>query len=131
MKLTPFILAVPLIWLSPSFADAPEGMVPEMVPLRAMCLPASVDPNHFTTVIGALTEDFAVHVSMTFSASATQKVAIVENPDTNLAGVLMITPNGTCVAFSGRDVQHFDRPSNMKPPEIDVHKPQAKEDVES
>ena len=131
MKLLPSVLVAPLLWSPPLVADAPEGMVTEMIPLRASCLPAHVDPQHFTTVVGALTRDYAVHVSITFSASPEQKIAILENPETGLAGVLMITPHSTCIAFSGRDAAHFDRPPNMRPPEIDVHEPPTAKDVES
>jgi hypothetical protein len=132
MNLTQIIiLTAAFILPFPILAGPPDGMKPEMIPIRTQCLAASEDPNHFTTVVGALTRDFGVHVSMTFSASPEQKVAIVENPDTTLAGVLLITPHATCLAFSGRDAVHFDRPPDMKPPEIDVHNPAVEKDVES
>ena len=64
--------------------------------------------------MGALITDYGVHISMTFSASQDQsrKVAIIENPVTNLAGVLMITDEQTCIAFSGEDRKVFVRPPN-------------------
>ena len=62
--------------------------------------------------MGALINDYGVHISMTFSASQDQsrRVAIIENPDTGLAGVLMITDEQTCIAFSGEDRKAFIRP---------------------
>ena len=62
--------------------------------------------------MGALIQDYGVHISMTFSASLDQsrRVAIIENPSTGLAGVLMITDEKTCIAFSGEDRKEFIRP---------------------
>ena len=93
-------------------AGPPEGMVKEMIPFPAMCLPATVAKNHFAVLMGALIQDYGVHISMTFSASLDQsrRVAIIENPHSGLAGVLMITDEKTCIAFSGEDRQEFIRP---------------------
>jgi len=93
-------------------AGPPEGMVKEMIPFPAMCLPATVAENHFAVLMGALINDYGVHISMTFSANQNQsmRVAIIENPATGLAGVLMITDDQTCIAFSGEDRQEFIRP---------------------
>ena len=93
-------------------AGPPEGMVKQMIPFPAMCLPATVAENHFAVLMGALIADYGVHISMTFSATLDQskRVAIIENPATGLAGVLMITDEQTCIAFSGEDRQEFIRP---------------------
>ena len=93
-------------------AGPPEGMVKQMIPFPAMCLPATVAENHFAVLMGALITDYGVHISMTFSASLDNSrwIAIIENPDTGLAGVLMITDEQTCIAFSGEDRKEFIRP---------------------
>ena len=93
-------------------AGPPEGMVKQMIPFPAMCLPATVEKHHFAALMGALISDYGVHISMTFSASQDQsrRVAIIENPATGLAGVLMITDEQTCIAFSGEDRQGYIRP---------------------
>ena len=103
-----FLLLFPLA----TFSGPPEGMVKEMIPFPAMCLPATVAKNHFAVLMGALIQDYGVHISMTFSASLDQsrRVAIIENPHSGLAGVLMITDEKTCIAFSGEDRQEFIRP---------------------
>jgi len=95
-------------------AGPPEGMVKQMIPFPAMCLPATVAQNHFAVLMGALITDYGVHISMTFSASPDQskRVAIIDNPHSGLAGVLMITDEQTCIAFSGEDRQEFIRPPN-------------------
>ena len=102
------LLLCPLV----TFGGPPEGMVKQMIPFPAMCLPATVAENHFAVLMGALITDYGVHISMTFSASQDQsrRVAIIENPDTGLAGVLMIMDEQTCIAFSGEDRKAFIRP---------------------
>ena len=96
----------------PVYAGPPEGMVKQMIPFPAMCLPATVEKHHFAALMGALISDYGVHISMTFSASPfqSQRVAIIENPDTGLAGVLIITDEQTCIALSGEGRQEFIRP---------------------
>ena len=98
--------------LSEVSAGPPKGMVKQMIPFPAMCLPATAAQNHFATLMGALITDYGVHISMTFSSSPdqSQRVAIIENPATGLAGVLMITDEQTCIAFSGEDRKEFIRP---------------------
>ena len=106
-------LILPIIFLmGTAHAGPPEGMVKQMIPFPAMCLPATVAENHFAVLMGALITDYGVHISMTFSASLDQsrRVAIIENPATGLAGVLMITDEQTCIAFSGEDRKEFVRP---------------------
>ena len=103
-----------LLFSSITYGGAPEGMERQMIPFPAMCLPVTVAENHFAVLMGALIADYGVHISMTFSASQDQskRVAIIENPATGLAGVLMITDEQTCIAFSGEDRKEFIRPPN-------------------
>ena len=107
------LLLVTLLALTPLVhAGPPEGMVRQMIPFPAMCLPATAAQNHFATLMGALITDYGVHISMTFSSSPdqSQRVAIIENPHNGLAGVLMITDDQSCIAFSGEDRKVFVRP---------------------
>jgi len=101
-----------LLLIMPAYAGPPEGMVKQMIPFPAMCLPATVEKHHFAALMGALIADYGVHISMTFSSTPDQshRVAIIENPATGLAGVLMITDEKTCIAFSGEDRKEFIRP---------------------
>ena len=105
---------VAAFFMPTAWAGPPEGMVKQMIPFPAMCLPATVAENHFAVLMGALIADYGVHISMTFSASPDQsnRVAIIENPDSGLAGVLMITDEQSCIAFSGEDKQDYVRPPN-------------------
>tara|TARA_R110002020_G_C15780778_1_gene729162 strand:- start:25 stop:396 length:372 start_codon:yes stop_codon:yes gene_type:complete len=101
-----------MLLLPVAHAGPPEGMVRQMIPFPAMCLPATAAKNHFAVLMGQLIQDYGVHISMTFSASQDQsrRVAIIENPSTGLAGVLMIMDEQTCIAFSGEDRKEFIRP---------------------
>ena len=103
-----------LLVTSSALAGPPEGMVKQMIPFPAMCLPATVEKHHFAALMGALISDYGVHISMTFSATQDQskRVAIIENPDSGLAAVLMITDEQTCIAFSGEDRKVYIRPPN-------------------
>ena len=105
-------LLIGLAMVTSAFAGPPKGMVKQMIPFPAMCLPATVEEHHFAALMGALISDYGVHISMTFSATPdkSHRVAVIENPATGLAGVLMITDEQTCIAFSGQDRQEFIRP---------------------
>ena len=106
------LIILTLLVSSPVLAGPPEGMEKQMIPFPAMCLPATVEKHHFAALMGALIADYGVHISMTFSSTPdlSHRVAIIENPATGLAGVLMITDEQTCIAFSGQDRQEFIRP---------------------
>jgi hypothetical protein len=108
------LITLLLLATSSTLAGPPEGMVKQMIPFPAMCLPATVEKHHFAALMGALINDYGVHISMTFSATLDQskRVAIIENPATGLAGVLMIMDDQTCIAFSGEDRQVYMRPPN-------------------
>ena len=106
-------LILPIIFLmGTAHAGPPDGMVRQMIPFPAMCLPATAAKNHFATLMGRLISDYGVHISMTFSSNPdqSQRVVIMENPHNGLAGVLMITDEQSCIAFSGEDRAIFVRP---------------------
>jgi len=104
---------IPLLLFSGlTYGGPPEGMVRQLIPFPAMCLPATAAKNHFAVLMGQLISDYGVHISMTFSSNPdqSQRVVIIENPHNGLAGVLMITDEESCIAFSGEDRQTFIRP---------------------
>ena len=63
------LIILTLLATSSALAGPPKGMVKQMIPFPAMCLPATVAENHFAILMGALIADYGVHISMTFSAS--------------------------------------------------------------
>ena len=107
-------LLIGLFMVTSAFAGPPKNATKHMVPYPVVCTPT------MTEMIGALTKDYAVHISMTFEETPITGIIIVQNPNTNTAAVLHISAERTCLIFSGLNMQLFDRPEGMAPPEETV-----------
>ena len=103
-----------LLVTSSVLAEPPENAKKHMMPFPVICTPT------MTEMMGALTTDYAVHISMTFEETPITGVIVVQNPDTHIAAVLHIAAERTCLIFSGLNMQLFDRPEGMAPPEESV-----------
>ena len=103
-----------LLVSSSVLAGPPEGAQKMMIPYPSVCTPG------MTEMMSALTEDYAVHISMTFEETPITGIVIVHNPDTQTAAVLHISEVRTCLVFSGLNMQLFDRPEGMAPPKEQV-----------
>ena len=103
-----------LVSMSSVFAGPPEGAKKLMIPYPSVCTPG------MTEMMSALTEDYAVHISMTFEETPITGVVIVHNPDTQTAAVLHVSEAMTCLVFSGLNLKMFDRPEGMAPPKEEV-----------
>jgi len=97
-----------------TFAGPPEGAQKLMIPYPSVCTAG------MTEMMSALTEDYAVHISMTFEETPITGIVIVHNPDTQTAAVLHVSEARTCLVFSGLNLQMFDRPEGMAPPKEEV-----------
>ena len=97
-----------------AFAAPPEGAKKLMIPYPSICTPG------MTEMMSALTEDYAVHISMTFEETPITGIVVLHNPNTNTAAVLHISEAMTCLVFSGLNAQTFERPEGMAPPKVDV-----------
>ena len=98
-------------------AGPPKDAVKTMRPYPSICTPT------LESILGAMVEDYAVHVAITFKESESSYIMIVENPDTSTMAVVQINMDGrACLVFSGEDVQRFVRPENMAPPKVDLGK---------
>ena len=97
-----------------AFTGAPENAQKLMIPYPSICTPG------MTEMMGALTTDYAVHISMTFEETPITGVVILHNPNTQTAAVLHISEARTCLVFSGLNAQTFVRPEGMAPPKVDV-----------
>ena len=97
-----------------AFAAPPKNAQKLMIPYPSLCTPT------MTEMMGALTEDYAVHISMTFEESPISGIVVVHNPDTSTAAVLYITADRTCLVFSGLQLRMFERPEGMAPPKAQV-----------
>jgi len=97
-----------------ALAGPPEGAQKLMIPFPSVCTPG------MTEMMGALTTDYAVHISMTFEETPITGIVIVHNPNTQTAAVLHISEARTCLIFSGLNAQTFVRPEGMAPPKEQV-----------
>ena len=103
-----------LLLMVPAFAGPPEDAKKLMMPFPVVCTPG------MTSMMGALTTDYAVHISMTFEETPITGVVVVYNPNTETAAVLHISEARTCLVFSGLNAQTFVRPEGMAPPKEEV-----------
>ena len=108
-------LALLMMFMVPlAHAGPPEDAKKLMIPFPVVCTPG------MTSMMGALTTDYAVHISMTFEETPITGIVVVHNPNTNTAAVLHISEARTCLVFSGLNAQTFVRPEGMAPPEVEV-----------
>jgi hypothetical protein len=99
----------------PAYAGPPKDAQKVMRPFPSICTPT------LESILGAMVEDYAVHVSITFKESESSYIMIVENPDTSTMAVVHINMDGrACLVFSGENVQRFVRPEGMAPPKVDL-----------
>ena len=100
-----------------AFAGPPKDAVTVMRPYPSICTPT------LESILGAMTEDYAVHVSATFKESDTSFIMIVENPNTKTMAVVHVNVDGkACLVFSGLDLKRFERPEGREPPKVDINK---------
>jgi hypothetical protein len=97
-------------------AGAPVDSYKEMKVYPVLCTPT------LSSLMGALTTDYAVHVASTFMENPEAHIMIVENPDTETAAIIRITEQSACLIFSGVDLQHFSRPDGMAPPKASINR---------
>ena len=97
-----------------AFAGPPEGAKRLMIPYPSVCTPG------MTEMMSALTEDYAVHISMTFEESPITGIVVLHNPNTLTAAVLHVSEAMTCLVFSGQNLNMFDRPEGMAPPKVEL-----------
>jgi predicted RND superfamily exporter protein len=109
-------LLLSLALVMPAFAGAPVDSYKEMKVYPVLCTPT------LSSLMSALTIDYAVHVASTFTENPEAFIMIVENPDTETAAIIRITEHSSCLIFSGVDLQHFSRPAGMAPPEASIER---------
>ena len=115
------IVAIALLMFSAMLyevkAGPPKDAVKTMRPYPSICTPT------LESILGAMVEDYAVHVAITFKESESSYIMIVEKPDPDtMAVVHMIMDGRACLVFSGEQVQRFVRPEGMAPPKVDINK---------
>ena len=109
-------LLLSLALVMPAFAGAPVDSYKEMKVYPVLCTPT------LSSLMSALTIDYAVHVASTFTENPEAFIMIVENPDTETAAIIRITEQSSCLIFSGIDLQHFSRPDGMAAPKASIER---------
>ena len=109
-------LLLSLVLVMPAFAGAPVDSYKEMKVYPVLCTPPS------SSLLSALTTDYAVHVASPFTENPEAFIMIVENPDTETAAIIRITEHSSCLIFSGVALQHFSRPDGMAPPAASIER---------
>ena len=111
-----YIVYLMMLMTATVFAAAPVDSYKELKTYPVLCTPT------LSSLLGALTTDYAVHVSATFIENPESYIMIVENPDTETAAIIRITEHSSCLIFSGVDLQHFTRPDGMAPPKESIER---------
>ena len=110
------LLLIILLAITPLVnAGAPKDSYKTVKSYPVLCTPT------LSSLIEALTTDYAVHVASTFIENPEAFIMIVENPDTETAAIIRITEDSSCLIFSGAELQHFVRPEGMAPPAMDIN----------
>ena len=108
---------IPLLFPLIALAGPPKDAVTVMRPYPSICTPG------LESLLGAMPEDYAVHVAATFKESETSFVMVMENPNTKTMAVVHVNVDGkACLVFSGLDLKKFERPEGMPPPKVDINK---------
>ena len=94
-------------FFTPSEAGPPPNAKKLMIPFPVICTPT------MTEMMGALTEDYAVHISMIVEETPENGIVVVMNPNTNTAAVLHVRADRTCLVFSGLNLRLAERPEGM------------------
>jgi len=110
------VIALAVLMTSAAYAEAPKDSYKEIKAYHVLCTPT------LSSLMLALTTDYAVHVASTFMENPEAHIMIVENPDTETAAIIRITTQSACLIFSGTDLQHFTRPEGMAPPEASIQR---------
>ena len=108
-------LFIGALWSVKAMSGPPKDAQKVMRPYPSICTPT------LESILGAMVEDYAVHVSITFKESDSSYIMIVENPNTSTMAVVHVSMDGrACLVFSGENVQRFERPEGMAPPKVDL-----------
>ena len=111
-----YIVYLMMLMTATVFAAAPVDSYKEIKTYPVLCTPT------LSSLLVALTTDYAVHVAATFIENPESYIMIVENPDTETAAVIRITERSACLVFSGAELQHFSRPDGMALPEASINR---------
>jgi hypothetical protein len=84
-------------------AGPPDGGRPLQVPFLLYCHPSEND------MVAAIAKSFGEHIAITADVGDHMKLIIFLNEDTKTISI-MGTAEESCLIFSGKNVEHFEKP---------------------
>ena len=100
-----FLLSL-LLFPIMAFAGPPDGGRPLQVPFLLYCHPSEND------MVAAIAKSFGEHIALTADVGDHMKLLIFLNEETKTLSI-MGTAEESCLIFSGKNVEHFERPPYM------------------
>ena len=99
---------ISLIMLIPMQLSAgpPDGGRPLQVPFLLYCHPSETD------MVAAVAKSFGEHIAITADVGDHMKLLIFLNEETKTLSI-MGTAEESCLIFSGKNVEHFEKPPYM------------------
>jgi len=100
------LFLITLFFCVNSFAGPPDGGRPLQVPFLLYCHPSENE------MVAAIAKSFGEHIAITANVGDHMKLLIFLNEETKTLSI-MGTAEESCLIFSGKNVEHFERPPYM------------------
>jgi len=100
------LLILLMLFTSTAYAGPPDGGRPLQVPFLLYCHPSETD------MVAAVAKSFGEHIAITADVGDHMKLLIFLNEETRTLSI-MGTAEESCLIFSGKNVEHFERPPYM------------------
>ena len=101
-----FLTILTLLVTSSVLAGPPDGGRALQVPFLIYCHPSEND------MVAAIAKSFGEHIALTADIGDHMKLIIFLNEETKTLSI-MGTAEESCLIFSGKNVEHFERPPYM------------------
>ena len=101
-----FLTILTLLVTSSVLAGPPDGGRALQVPFLLYCHPSEND------MVAAIAKSFGEHIAITADVGDHMKLIIFLNEETKTLSI-MGTAEESCLIFSGKNVEHFERPPYM------------------
>ena len=101
-----FLTILTLLVTSSVLAGPPDGGRALQVPFLIYCHPSEND------MVAAIAKSFGEHIAITADVGDHMKLIIFLNEETKTLSIMGSAEEG-CLIFSGKNVEHFERPPYM------------------
>jgi len=101
-----FIILALMLFPFLAFAGPPDGGRALQVPFLIYCHPSEND------MVAAIAKSFGEHIALTADVGDHMKLIIFLNEETKTLSIVG-TAEESCLIFSGKNIEHFERPPYM------------------